>query len=966
MRIRRTFRRWGQSLLVAIPLLIGAGQARAQDVPWSSIPWPAGADFTAAASPRACVRIDSGLEVVLDDPSQTDYYLDSLVVEGTLRFEAGANLLLNAHKVVVEGTFEVGTEAAPFVSNATVDLTDGTACATAYRVRRNGGGNVVVTQQAPNLAFFHPAGETNRTLLVRGAATLDLHGAPRASTWKTLARRANPRETFVRVPQGSDWRVGDRIVIASTDYDPSQAEVRTILQIQPAGPSSHDLVLDAPLAHLHWSGRVGSLDEPRVREDAEVGLLTHNVKVTSSDRAVVANDECQDLAYTGAEITLRRQDGASPVARVEHVEIYNAGKFGEDDRYPIYFDAVGPVPGSYLRGLAVHDSANRAIGLSGTQQLVLEDNVAHNVIGHAYYLERMEFELGDELFETVFNVLRRNLGVHVRACGLLDLNDKGDTNPNNDEITTSVFYFDDPRNGFLDNAAAGAAYAGFYYGNQRTMGLDEWHLCAEDAVDYAGPGFLPLDESFLDASLPYGSEEYTAKGYRDLDGSVHCHGTFVRNVGHSSLFGFWSEEHKDSLIRVVDFLAYKNSDRAFLLKNHGVSELFQLRAADNATALWPASHAYHVGYTPRFLLVDSHVIGETANTGEIDSADEAVALRSLPAGPADALGDGGVPIYGVEVYEGHLHVTDTYFELLAPLPALPDRPVAAFGRHQSFPFYTNNPDNSVGNVTFDAQSNRVWFDDPALYAEGEATVILHDRDGRLSGTTNARIVPKDDFIVPGQVAALQPAATFRADWNAHVVTDAEKYGQLLVEWCDTGSEQFCDDHRGPSSGWTSENTGVGVYGVIMGLEIRDETDCGVVGPGCPDVLEAEHSNDGTHDKLGGNVLSGHDYEVTFWRNENGSPLLTSSLASISALQVHYRYGPQASAVGVSVPLDVPPTQVFLYRGESNPTVVDITARWTGAPPVVSDKWYYDAVGRRVYLYLDAKSEGEDVSVLLLK
>jgi hypothetical protein len=821
-----------------------------------------------------------------------------------------------------------------------------------------------VTQEVPDLALFHPAAELNRTLLVRGAATLDLHGAPRASTWKPLARRADARDPSVRVWRGDHWQAGDRVVLASTDFDMFQAEVRTILQAQPVGfLPYHELLLDAPLDHGHWMGRVGSAETPWVFENGEVGLLSHNVKVTSSDRAQVPGVPCPDLAYTGAEIRILRQGGASPTVRLEHVEIENAGKFDQLGHYPVHFHMLGPVPGSYVRGISVHGSGNKAVVLHGTEQVLVEDNVAYDVIGHAFYLEPMACGGGDlECFDTARNTLRHNLGVQVRGCGTLDLEDKDDADPANDFFESSVFYFEDPRNVFLDNAAAGAIFAGFYYGNDRRMGLDGWHLCGDTAIDYAATDHVLLDEAeFLYDNASYTTAEYDARGYRDA-GAVRCHGSFFQNTAHSSFFGFWSEEHKDSLIRLTDFTAYKNSDRAVLLKNHGLSEVVRLRAADNATALWPASHAYHIGYSPRFLLIDSHLIGESANLGEIDSADETVAQRSLPAG-IDPFGDGGVPFYGVEVYEGRFHAADTHFEKFEPLAALPGRPSAAFGRHQSFPFYTNNPDNSARGVSFGALTNRVWFDDPATHASGEATVILHDLDGNVSGTAGASIVPRHDFIVPGQLAALGAAATFDPAWNAHVVDPSEKYGQLIVEWCDSGPAQFCDSHDGPSSEWRSQATGVGVYGAILGLEIKDVTDCAAAGAGCPDVLEAEHSNDGTHDKLGGNVLSGHTYRVGFWRDRNGTPLATSALAVIEAMQVHLRYAPAGSLVRVTLPLDRAPRAVFLYRGEANPARTDTIS--VAAPPAAATEWYYDAAARRVYLYLDTAVEGENASVLLL-
>jgi hypothetical protein len=141
-----------------------------------------------------------------------------------------------------------------------------------------------------------------------------------------------------------------------------------------------------------------------------------------------------------------------------------------------------------------------------------------------------------------------------------------------------------------------------------------------------------------------------------------------------------------------------------------------------------------------------------------------------------------------------------------------------------------------------------------------------------------------------------------------------------------------------------------------------------VGAGCPDVLEAEHSADGTHDKLGGNVVSGHSYRVSFWQNQSGALLPTASLGPIQALQVHLRYAPAGTFVRVSIPLDRVPTAVKLYRGEASPSVVDITACAgcpLSTPPASALQWSYDALAQRVQLYLDAAADYENASVLLL-
>ena len=60
--------------------------------------------------------------------------------------------------------------------------------------------------------------------------------------------------------------------------------------------------------------------------------------------------------------------------------------------------------GSYVKSSAIHKSFNRAINLHATSNFEIRDNVAYNIMGHAYFLET-----GAE----VFNVLSGNLGAVV-------------------------------------------------------------------------------------------------------------------------------------------------------------------------------------------------------------------------------------------------------------------------------------------------------------------------------------------------------------------------------------------------------------------------------------------------------------------------------------------------------------------------------------------------------------------------
>ena len=68
------------------------------------------------------------------------------------------------------------------------------------------------------------------------------------------------------------WRAGDEIVLASTDFDPRQAERRTI-----AAVSGNTITLDKPLDYMHFGEITFGVDER-----GEVGMLTRNIKIQAS------------------------------------------------------------------------------------------------------------------------------------------------------------------------------------------------------------------------------------------------------------------------------------------------------------------------------------------------------------------------------------------------------------------------------------------------------------------------------------------------------------------------------------------------------------------------------------------------------------------------------------------------------------------------------------------------------------
>src|SRR5690606_4516094 len=220
-----------------------AAPAAVKTVRWSdAAAWPEGQ----VPGEGDAVTIARGTEVVLDVSPPA---LRSLTIDGKLRFADDRDLELETEWIYLRGgELQIGEEGKPYTRQATITLTD----------------------EFP--------GEDVNTMGDRGImvmrGTLSLHGE-REHTWSKLARTAEAGTSKIEVLDARGWRKGDEIVLASTDFDPRQAEKRTITAI-----AGNTLTLDRPLEYMHFGEITFGVDER-----GEVGLLTRNIRIQASEDA---------------------------------------------------------------------------------------------------------------------------------------------------------------------------------------------------------------------------------------------------------------------------------------------------------------------------------------------------------------------------------------------------------------------------------------------------------------------------------------------------------------------------------------------------------------------------------------------------------------------------------------------------------------------------------------------------------
>ncbi len=715
-------RLWSICLVVSAALVLGTG-ARAQDAAmlWSDpATWPSGS----VPDEGDAVTIERGKQVVLDVSPPA---LRSLTIDGTLRFSDERDLALSTEWIYVRGgQLEIGTADAPHTSNATITLTD---------------------------AF---PGEDINTMGDRGImlmnGTLNLHG-DREHTWTKLARTAQAGSTQIEVLDAGGWRVGDEIVLASTDFDPRQAERRRIAAID-----GNLLTLDSPLDYMHFGEITFGVDER-----GEVGLLTRNIRIQASEDA--------EQSYFGGHIMAM----AGSRMYVSGVELSRMGQHLTLARYPIHWHLIGEAQGQYIRNSAIHDTFNRCVTVHGTNNARIENNVTYNTVGHCFFLED-GIETGNQFV--------RNLGIQTKCHPTLPceptnlvLAHQGTEGQRSEHVlipsdnTVSTFWITNPDNTYRDNVAAGSDQIGFW------IALPQ-HPTGQFEGTEISANTWPRRTRLREFS---GNTAHSNFDGLMFDRGPSPEGFFnIGGGGHLS-YADPSDTGSGVVPSVIDrYTGYKNRNGA--IWGRGEYHLFtNLRLADNAIGFTHAAGAPHAApYTSR--VEDSLFVGESDNIGNPTRPEEVAYGRSLPAAAPD------FPIRGYEYYDYLHEVVNTTFVNYQPNT----RRDAGALSYLLFTSFGMSTENSVEGLTFvNAQPvsfppiTRRWASDFGGRA-AYRSAAFRDRDGSVSGTPGATIV------IDNGIAAHEDTCEMRSSWNASICTGDMGRLHISGDFPDFGNRPITD------------------------------------------------------------------------------------------------------------------------------------------------------------------------------
>jgi hypothetical protein len=659
------------------------------------------------------VTIARGMDVVLDVSPAA---LNGMTINGKLKFVDKTDLALSTEWIMLHGELEIGTEAKPFVHNATITLTD-------------------------NVKDEQLMGMGDRGIMLSGG-TLNLHGTT-TNAWTKLVETAKAGSNTINVLDATGWKTGNEIVLASTDYNPRQAETRIIKAI-----SGNTITLDKALDNMHFGKITFDVDER-----GEVGLLTRNIKVQASEDAAESHFGGHIMAMVTSKMY------------IDSVELHRMGQHMELARYPIHWHLVGDGgKGQYIKNAAIHDTFNRCVTVHGTNDVRVENNVTYNTVGHCFFLED-GIEHGNEFvrnlaIQTKCHPNMKCVPTNLAAAGEFDWENRRELRKISfsgkhtllpSDNTVASYWITNPDNSYIDNVAAGSDENGFW------LSLPE----------HPNGAFLDSDTSRN--TWPRRTKLRAFRGnvaHSNFDGFM-----FDRNINVDNTFGLTGNSHmprenpadpnsKAVISNFDNLTSYKNRNGG--IWGRGENHIFRnAKLADNAMGFTHAAGS--AGKDPfTSLVIDSLFVGETDNIGNPTTDAEKAYGRSLPKP-----GLPGFPIRGYEYYDYRHDVENVTFENYQ------DNATRKTGAI-SYLLYTSSgihTENTIKGAKF-INAKPVHFPEFVHAYDNDnrggvawRTAVIHDLDGSVGGKADSYILIHDgenDSVATDDTCEIHPT------WNAAV------------------------------------------------------------------------------------------------------------------------------------------------------------------------------------------------------
>ena len=342
----------------------------------------------------------------------------SVFVDGTLEIaadtlQAGEHLIIEADHLVINtgmGDDPSGLSrkrrATEYINNGKIVI--GTAenpipCDVTVEIRINGDQN---SRSFGALSGLPPIGAK----ALGGFGGIEMHGCAPETTWTTLTNTVNMGASSITVNDDiTGWKIGDEIVIASSDYEHRHTEYFSIVAI-----NGLDITLNTTMLwrHLGSATTTNTYNGKVVDQAAEVALLTRNIRIDGSGGAE---------SKVGGRVVIfswiENIDGHEFVhqgyGQFENVEFKGMGQFGytnyDDLRAQILFWDINPTEdleverrASYVKGCAFHNGFHTAVAaMFDTDNLLIDNNIIFGVVDDAIRTDSIGVQITNNVIGNV-------------------------------------------------------------------------------------------------------------------------------------------------------------------------------------------------------------------------------------------------------------------------------------------------------------------------------------------------------------------------------------------------------------------------------------------------------------------------------------------------------------------------------------------------------------------------------------
>ncbi|XP_016286616.2 fibrocystin isoform X1 [Monodelphis domestica] len=360
-KITEIRKNWGQNTQDYFQLQVCRRWSRAHS--WIPQGWPQDGDN---------VTVESGQTLLLDI---TTSVLSMLHIKGgKLIFTGPGPIELHAHCILVShgGELQIGSLDEPYHGKALIYL------------------------HGSSSTTFYPYGA--KFLAVRNG-TLSLHGLRPEVSITHLRTAAQANDTMLALEDHVDWHPGEEVIISGVTLEGSQRQEEIAIIESTHGANLH---LQSPLRYSH-----GILEHNigghHIALRVTVALLSRNIAIQGHltnegmahlqlcTEAKIPEDDFQQCLYLrseknlgsmnlGAVVIVQSLPGEPSQVQLQGVQFQYMGQAFQ--KHLCALNVIGPIRDSYIRSCSVWDSFSRGLSLSRTSNLIVENNVFYNILGH--------------------------------------------------------------------------------------------------------------------------------------------------------------------------------------------------------------------------------------------------------------------------------------------------------------------------------------------------------------------------------------------------------------------------------------------------------------------------------------------------------------------------------------------------------------------------------------------------------